>query len=254
MRRRKKQQPEEHENLERWLVSWADMMTLLFAVFVMLYAISQVDRGKLATAAHAFRIALNNQATGGFAGGPDELLGPPCIGDCVLYQGEPDMRLAERFRRRLEDQLRPYLREQEPPPVAITSLEGKRLVVRLASSEFFDTGAAALRPEALPILDAIGIELAKLQRNIRIEGHTDDRPIRNAQFRNNWDLSAARAATVVAYLEQAHRIPGNRLAAVGYGATRPIASNANPEGREANRRIEIVVETEPGEILDEVAR
>lgn len=249
----KKHHEEEHENHERWLVSYADFITLLFAFFVVLYAIGQVDNERLKQAARSIKVALRFDGEGSIDG-PERLLkGPPCEGDCVLFEGEPDPKLAEKLRRRIENLLRPYLMEQKAPPVAITELEGKRLVIRLSAGRFFEAGAAALHPEALPILDAIGGELAGLKRNIRIEGHTDDRPIRSDRFRNNWDLSAARAATVVAYLEQAHRIPSERLAAVGMAANRPVASNDTEEGREANRRIDLVVETEPTDVAGPAA-
>src|SRR5690606_7464376 len=111
---------------------------------------------------------------------------------------------------------------------------------------------AVLHPEAIPVLDSITEELAPLGLPLRVEGHTDDRPIASPRFRNNWDLSAARAASVVAYLEAAHGIPGGRLAAVGLAATRPLASNDEEAGREANRRVDLVVEIEPGSELDSV--
>ena len=97
----------------------------------------------------------------------------------------------------------------------------------------------------LAVLDAISIELEGSLQLIRVEGHTDDGAITSARFRNNWDLSAARAATVVAYLEQAHQIAPTRMTAAGLGSSHPLVSNDTPENRELNRRIEIVLEVAP---------
>jgi chemotaxis protein MotB len=92
------------------------------------------------------------------------------------------------------------------------------------------------------VLDVIAHELSVLHRPVRIEGHTDDTPAMSRRFRDNWDLSASRAAAVVTYLERAHQVPGERLAASGHGSTRPIASNETVAGREQNRRVEMVIE------------
>lgn len=248
MSKKRRQEEEEHVNHERWLVSYADFMTLLFAFFVVMYAVSQVDNERLKQTSQSLRTALRSDSPEPGEEAQAVWQGPDCDEDCVAFQGVPDPRLAEELRRKLEGSLRPWLKEQEEPVVAITELEGKRLVIRLSAGEFFEPAAAALHPEALPILDAIGTELMGIQRRIRIEGHTDLQPIRNERYRNNWDLSAARAATVVAYLEQAHRIPSARLAAVGMAATQPVAGNETARGREANRRIDIIVETEPDDV------
>jgi len=119
---------------------------------------------------------------------------------------------------------------------------GQRLSIRLAATHFFDTGNSALRPEALPVLDAVANELKPLDRPIQVEGHTDSAPLGGTRFRSNWDLSASRAATVVAYLEAAHEIKGSSLSAVGRGSTHPLSAENTAEGREINRRIEMIVE------------
>ena len=119
----------------------------------------------------------------------------------------------------------------------------------MSATHFFDAGSSAVRPDALAALDAIADELASLGKPIRVEGHTDDSApggasagSLTARFRNNWELSAARAANVTAYLSVAHQIKPELLSASGFAATRPIATNATPEGREANRRIEMSIE------------
>jgi chemotaxis protein MotB len=129
-----------------------------------------------------------------------------------------------------------------PATVLVRVEDGRRLVVRLASADFFDPGQAVIRPQVLPALDALAEALKELDRPMRVEGHTDDTQIVGALFRGNWSLSASRAANVAAYLEDAHRIPSNHLSAVGFAGTRPLSHDSTPAAREMNRRIELVVE------------
>jgi chemotaxis protein MotB len=115
-------------------------------------------------------------------------------------------------------------------------------MVRLAAAEFFDPGQAVLRPQILPVLDAIAQEIVPLKRPLRVEGHTDDSPATGGRFRDNWELSASRAATVVSYLERAHGSSPGLLSATGYAATKPIAEGTSREARDLNRRVEMVLE------------
>ena len=144
-----------------------------------------------------------------------------------------------KLRKRLEEAL---LHRPDMLNAVSVQLEGKKVVVRLSATRFFDANQAAIRPEMIPVLDVIGAELEALRRPVRIEGHTDDSPSMTRKFRDNWDLSSSRAAAVVTYLERAHDMPGERLMAAGHGSTRPIANNDSADGREANRRIEMVIE------------
>jgi chemotaxis protein MotB len=132
--------------------------------------------------------------------------------------------------------------------------EGRKLMIRLSASHFFDPAQAALRPEVIPVLDAIVIELAQFHRPIRIEGHTDDQTGGRTRFRDNWDLSASRAAAVASYMQGAHHIEGKMLIAAGRGATWPIADNRTALGREANRRVELVIEVKPEDAFESIAR
>ncbi|HWV37311.1 MAG TPA: flagellar motor protein MotB [Vulgatibacter sp.] len=251
--RKSREVHEEHENHERWLVSYADFITLLFAFFVVMYAVSQVDKARLENAAKSIRIALRV---------PQELLDESkvlaapvskCEGpDCEVYLGMQDPPELNALRQQLEKSLRPFL-EEANPQVTLLSEDGMRVVIRIAATKFFDSGGAALHPMALPVLDAVGAQLRRMRHKVRIEGHTDDRPIRSARYPDNWSLSAARAATVVSYMERAHNISADRLAAVGMSSIRPVGDNQTEEGREVNRRIEVVIETTPSDILSEAA-
>ena len=247
----RKKHEEEHENHERWLVSYADFITLLFAFFVVLYSVSKVDNKKMAETAHAIKWALHFAGTGGVGELP--IFDTPIAeGACPsnVKGGQAHMaeikKAVEKTRRRLETKLAPFLIGQHPAVTAISEVDGRRLVIRLAAANFFDPAGAALRPEALPVLDAIAAELSQMERPVRVDGYTDSEPLQSTRFRDNWELSTARAARVVAYLEEAHSIDRQLLSAAGYADTHPIADDSTPAGRILNRRVELVVEMQPG--------
>jgi chemotaxis protein MotB len=258
----KRQQHEEHENHERWLVSYADFITLLFAFFVVMYATSRVDTKKLVQVENAIKFAMHFKGTGGvrelplFAGPPTDAPFQPSI----LKNGKPPRVLettpdVEVVRKRLEQKLRKYLLER-PDLSNVIKIEqdGRKLTVRLSAGRFFDASQAVIRPEMIPVLDAIAGELTALRRPLRIDGHTDDARLASGRFRDNWELSASRAAAVASYVQRAFKADGRLLSATGYGATRPIALNATTAGREANRRIEMVVELVPTDTLERLGK
>ena len=258
----KKQHHEEHENHERWLVSYADFITLLFAFFVVMYATSRQDQKKLVQVENAIKFAMHFKGTGGlrelpiFPGPPTDNTFP----DHSPIKGEkppriPDQRVVETLRKKLQQKLKKYIQERpEAMNMVVIQTEGKRLMVRLSAAHFFDPSQAAIRPEMIPVLDAIAGELTALGRPIRIEGHTDDSRVSNPKFRDNWDLSTARAAAVTSYVQRAYRYDGKLLSAAGFSDTRPLADNRTAAGREANRRVEMVVEVNPGETLHTLAK
>jgi chemotaxis protein MotB len=255
----KKQHAEEHENHERWLVSYADFMTLLFAFFVVMYSISRVDQKRMVEVVKAIKFAMHYKGTGGTEQIPI-FEGPVTEGGCVSNLGNDrpvrqEVEAVEAVRRRIEKKLKGLLLERpQTTPTVLVRAEGRRLMIRLSASHFFDSSQSAIRPEVMPVLDAISNELAQFHRAIRIEGHTDDLASSRSRFRDNWDLSASRAAAVAAYMEGAHRIDGKLLSAAGMGSTRPIAENKTAQGRETNRRVELVVEVKPDDAYDAIAR
>jgi chemotaxis protein MotB len=174
------------------------------------------------------------------------------------------VRAIEGTRRKVERKLRQMLVEKQKTQAVSVEQDGKRLTIRLAAARFFEPGQASLVPDALPVLDAVAEELKSLGRPIRVEGHTDESAVGNAgtgsgsttgpaglagHFRNNWELSAGRAAMVTAYLESAHKILPRRLSAVGYGSTRPLVPNDTAENRDLNRRIAFVIEVQGNDPL-----
>jgi chemotaxis protein MotB len=252
---RRKKHAEEHENHERWLVSYADFITLLFAFFVVMYSVSRVDNNRLIQVAEAIRWAMHHEGTGGtgalpvFNGPPAQGGGGPVMKSGAMRIQEQQRKAIELVRKRIENRVRAFVMERPQSTVVTLLVEGRRLTVRLAATEFFDAGESALRPQALAVLDAIASELVPLERTMRVEGHTDETPIGSARWRNNWELSAARAATVVSYLESAHSAKPRLLAAVGHGSSFPLTDDASAEGRVRNRRVELVLELEPHDEL-----
>jgi chemotaxis protein MotB len=248
---------EEHENHERWLVSYADFITLLFAFFVVMYSVSRTDTKKVAQAQNSIQWAMHYEGTGGIGQMPI-FDGPASAGSIVTLGASGGKKMSqsavESMRRRVEQRVKALIVEQSANGEGVQVLvEGGRLTLRLAAMHFFDPASAAIRPEALPTLDALAKEMATFDRPLRIEGHTDDAPI-SGKFRNNWELSAARAASVAAFLEQSHEVKPELLIAAGYGSTRPVAKNDTPEGREANRRLEISIELNPTDPMSLTAR
>jgi chemotaxis protein MotB len=244
----KKQHHEEHENHERWLVSYADFITLLFAFFVVLYSTSRVDNKRMQQVVHAIKFAMHFKGTGGVDKMPI-FEGPPSEGGCIANVGSDkklkteEIHKVENLKRKLENKLSQYLQNRpESTNTVVFQTEGKRLIIRLSAARFFDPSQAAIRPEVLPILDAIASELISLKRNIRVEGHTDDSPVNSSRFRDNWDLSSSRAAAVASYVQRAYRLDGKMLSATGFGATRPLQPNDSAAAREANRRVEMAIE------------
>lgn len=246
----RKHKHEEHENHERWVISYADLVTLLFALFVVLYASSRVDTNKLAQASESMRWALHFKGEGGVTK-LSLFRGPPTEGGCVTNIGSEapttsaQKKVVEDTRRKLEKALKPFLLRKEKNPTVLMEVENGKLRLRLSAHRFFDAASASLRPETLAVLDAIAQELTDGRQLVRVEGHTDDGSITTTRYRNNWDLSASRAASVVSYLEQAHGISPERLSAAGLGSSHPVVSNDTPENRELNRRVELVLEIPP---------
>jgi chemotaxis protein MotB len=255
----KREVAEEHENHERWLVSYADFITLLFAFFVVMYSVSRIDNKRMVDVVKSIKFAMHFKGEGGVESMPI-FEGPASEGGCASNVGtdaptQRQVEAIEAMRRRMEKKFKGVLLEKPGMATSVTIFtEGRRLMVRLSVAHFFDPNAAALRPEVIPILDLVADELAKIHRPIRVEGYTDDVPPVATRYRDNWDLSASRAASVAAYLERAHYMPGNLLSAAGYGDSRPIATNDTPPGRELNRRLDLVIEVRATDNLDAIAK
>ena len=230
----KRPKHEEHENHERWVLSYADFITLLFALFVVLYASSQVDTNKLAAASESMRWALNFKGEGGITK-LSIFKGPPTEGGCVANLGAQahdlggaaaDGREAEAAHREAAQVVPAEARQVAVHHPRDRGRAGFTFASPPSASSTPPT--RRLRPDSLAVLDAIADEIADSGFQIRVEGHTDDEPIRNTRFRNNWDLSATRAVTVVSYLEAAHDIDAKRLSRRRHGVDSAVGVQRHP--------------------------
>lgn len=247
-----------HVNHERWLVSYADFITLLFAFFVVLYSSSQVDRRKVGKLAVAIQVAFQElgvfpasstaisvdakdpvpfntvqaienaertAALGRIVPSPKGVLGASESGDLSSLRQE------------LEDALAPEIERNE---IAV-SIGPDGLVVSLREIGFFESGSAKIRANSLDTFGRIAWLLAERKYRVRIEGHTDNKPIHNAQFSDNWELSTARATELVRLLITKYGFSPDRLSAAGYAEYHPVTSNDSNENRAQNRRVDLVI-------------
>jgi chemotaxis protein MotB len=223
-----RQEPEEATHHERWLVSYADLMTLLFALFVVLFASSHHDQQSLQKVSAAVQEGF--QTLEAFP--PAH---PPSSRDGAANprRGIDPAELHAKLNRALG-------KEIEKQEIALrTTPEG--FVISLHELGFFNSGQAQLLPGAADKIKNIAAVLAEYGLDMRVEGHSDDVPIHNAQFPSNWELSTARASAVAMMLIQDAGCDPRRLSIAGYGEYHPAASNDTPEGRRANRRVDIVI-------------
>jgi chemotaxis protein MotB len=266
---RRRRQHEEHENLERWLVSYADFVTLLFAFFVVMYAVSSVNEGKYRVLSESLnevftvaprsddpiqvgevpRDALALPDAPLASEQPDVVIGSQSGGeaDAASASGQAQSGESERFGEdgaatRIADELAISLQGYIENDLLRINQAGDRIEIEMKERMLFSSGAARLSPAALRALREVSRTLARIPSHLQIEGHTDNVPITTTAYPSNWELSAARAASVVHYLARSGIEPW-RMAAVGLGEHRPIAENGDEKGRAANRRVTIVVLT-----------
>ncbi len=234
---RRRSVPVERENHDRWLVSYADFITLMFAFFVVMFASSQADRSKIKRIADAVNEALEHGASR-FSGKAQAGEGLKNL-KIDIKPGPLSAQGAE-----LLPSLK-YLNEQLKKEIASgemrVSLEGRGLVVSLQQATFFPSGEDSIDPVTYPSLEKVAIAIRQLPNPVRLEGHTDSIPIHTTRFRSNWELSAARAIAVLELLSGRFQVPHERVAITGYAETAPVASNEDEQGRARNRRVDIVI-------------
>jgi chemotaxis protein MotB len=252
---RKKKHPE-HVNHERWLISYADFITLLFAFFVVMFAVSQVDSKKVGRFQDSFSLAIGIAADERGYLPRVETEAKPLSASMVPLRNLPEPGQADggesgslpRFPEDLAA-LEEALNERKALEQTLAGLKivrrGNDLVLRLDATALFDSGDDRVREESKPMLFAVAEEVRTRKVQIRVEGHTDDQPIRTLRYRSNWDLSTARATSVVNELVEKGAIEPLRLAAVGYAEFQPIGDNKTTAGRQANRRVDIVLSVMP---------
>lgn len=248
---------EEHENHERWLVSYADFITLLFAFFVVMYAISQVNEGKYRILSDTLSSAFRNIP--GASSGAQVAINPnaPLPVTIPTRRPSPPVKADETLRlkrekvrnmaKEINEALAPLVKEGQ---VRIT--EGALgITVDINASVLFAPGDARLGASAIQALNAVAGILAPTDFPVTVEGHTDNTPISTVQFPSNWELSGMRASSVVRLFIDSG-VDSRRLTATGYADQRPVADNATPEGRGRNRRVAITIESRTPDTAVEV--
>jgi chemotaxis protein MotB len=243
---RRKRRNQDTDNHDRWLVSYADFITLLFAFFVVMYAISQINEGKYRVLSDALLQAFKPD------GHRDNVIVPPLPqhhpdtphGSGIVPPVRPDGkgedgRAADRMRTLARDVINALDPLMKSGQVRVTE-SGRGVAVEINASVLFTSGEAVLQSQSQPALEALGRVLAPLPNDVEVEGHTDNTPIASARYPSNWELSAARASSVVRlFIEEG--VASVRLVAVGYADTRNISPNTTPEGRAQNRRVTVMI-------------
>jgi len=232
----------EHDNHDRWLVSYADFVTLLFAFFVVMYSISSVNQKKYKTFSDSLSIAFSNQPNASLTtivpGDQDQLL-KALVDKRTAREVEQQRRMQERMNNLaggLKRVLLPLIKQHQ---VDITTTK-RGVVIDIRASSLFKTGEADIQPGALGVLRKVAAELNNEKLPIEVEGYTDDIPIKTAQFPSNWELSSARASSVVRMMID-NGVSSERLAAVGLASNHPLVPNDSPENRDRNRRVSITI-------------
>jgi chemotaxis protein MotB len=245
----RKKAEEEHENHERWLVSYADFITLLFAFFVVMYAISSVNEGKYRVMSDSISSAFG-KVSGTSSGGAMTQINPAVPLPIMIptRRNLPSVKTDEMTTAKREKlrNMAKDINQALAPLVAkgqVKVTEGALgITVDINASVLFASGDANLNPEAVRALFAVADVLVPTEFPIIVEGHTDTTPISTVVFPSNWELSGARASSVVK-LFMAAGVDGRRLSAIGFADQRPVSDNATPDGRQANRRVAITIES-----------
>ncbi|MCP3869732.1 MAG: flagellar motor protein MotD [Gammaproteobacteria bacterium] len=254
----RRRQIEEEDHRERWLVSYADFITLLFAFFVVMYAISSVNEGKYrvlsSTLTNAFMTPTTSKkpiqvgelartelpVSGDYAAqNPDADTSVVMSADPSSQQPNAILEVAPNLDEVVE-QLSESLGDFIDKELVNVNRTSRGIEVEMKSKMLFSSGSARLSSDALSALRGVARIIGPIPNQVHVEGHTDNIPIKTLGFPSNWELSAARAASVV-HLFERYGVGSNRMAAIGFGEFRPIADNRNEQGRQKNRRVALVV-------------
>ncbi len=254
MKRRRKKEHHEEEMGEAWLLPYSDLMTLLLAVFIVLFAVSKMDSAKAEEMARSFRGTMMSGGDGIMEEDGDMIVPLIPNGDNNLIDTNTsrgtlsEQQLEEAFDteqlanlQETQQELENFLQGEGIDSAVDTYIDERGLVITLNNAILFDSGSANLKAENEAMLLEIAGMLISLDNYIRIEGHTDNRPISTDRYPSNWELSCDRAAGVVRLFSDNTEIDPMRLVSVGYGEYKPVADNETPEGRALNRRIDIIV-------------
>ncbi len=256
----RKKRVEEHENVERWLVSYADFITLLFAFFVVMYAISSINEGKYRVMSdslvNAFREAPTSDKPIHMNAKNAEILqgtGKPIGAASQNPQGNTPERqqAAERMKKVAKTVLDAMQPLSQDGKVRVTQ-SPRGVTVEINASLLFNSGDAVLQPQSREALAAVAKVLAEVDNPIQVEGHSDNVPIKSPAYPSNWELSSARAGSVVRLFAELG-VPTTRMVAIGYADNQPLDTNASAEGRARNRRVNVLILNEVGGAAQELS-
>ena len=214
--------PEPVDNPDRWVISYADFITLLFAFFTTMYAISHVDMGKLERFTGSMKEAFKAQKTAQHI--------TPIEGIKPIHQ--------ESFQ--IEKDLKVLIQESGKIEGIRITIEEEGVRLSFSDTIIFESGSAEIKDDIKPLLNSILSLIKRTTNRIVIEGHTDNLPVKGSRYSSNWELSSARATSVLMYLLRDGSIDPSRFSVAGYGEYRPVAPNTTPEGRAKNRRVDII--------------
>jgi len=224
---------EEHDNLERWLLTYADLITLLLAFFIMMYTFSKQDAQKYNEVSSHLKTIFSG---GSGIAQKGKTLGKLPLGSQMQTGSEPGIE------EKLKNEFREISNQNGLKNNIFIFTDARGVVVRIMDKAFYDEGKADLKQGAKNALDKIIPIVKDLKNNIRIEGHTDNTPISKGEFKSNWELSVRRATEVVRYIVEKGPIPPERVSATGYAEYRPVINNDTAENKALNRRVEIIIE------------
>jgi chemotaxis protein MotB len=230
---RKKQEEAEVENSERWTLTYLDMITLLFVLFVVLYSMANVNMTKFKALATSMSMAFGT-------GGKNMINSNSGGGTGMTNTSFISVRENNEFKSMVK-LVKEYASKQGISKKLDAKITERGLVVNLADSLLFQSGSADLSAKAQEILDRLADIIFATKKQIRVEGHTDNMPIHTARYQSNWQLSTDRATNVIIYWISKYPSQAANLSAAGYGEFKPIASNDTPEGRTLNRRVDLVI-------------
>ncbi|WP_088104255.1 flagellar motor protein MotB [Halalkalibacter urbisdiaboli] len=237
---KKKQHHEEHID-ETWLIPYADMLTLLLALFIVLFAVSSVDAVKY----QQMMIAFNENFNGGsgIMEHPNPLPEVPVPGESKSKEDDEDLKAQEHLDlKKLQEQIDRYIEENNLSSKLKTNLSSDGLLLTILDHALFYSGSADVRPDSVELAKTISeLLVTDPPRRIVVAGHTDNVPISNNHFRSNWDLSAFRALNFMKILMDNENLNPENISASGYGEYHPVASNDSAEGRAKNRRVEVMI-------------
>jgi chemotaxis protein MotB len=227
---RKRKKPSIHDNNERWLLTYADLITLLLAFFIVMYSMSRIDAKKFGAMSNALSGALS---------GRDLVLREQAMFSVLDETGRGPLDVGDL--RLIESKIKEQVQTSNLGESVSTQVTDRGLVIHIMEGALFEEAKADLTVSAMAVLRTVAEQVKSIPNQVRVEGHTDPRPISTPKFPSNWELSTARATSVLRFLVDSTGVAPDRISALGFGEFRPIAPNDTPENMAQNRRVDIVI-------------